>query len=85
MSEKPVVIQTTSIPAPMQHAEDLFTVLRMDEAADPQDFLIDKGAGVAVAMGRHFTAAMAAGLPDLKLFVNFGVDYDGVDLEVARA
>jgi len=84
MTEKPVVMQTTPIVAPMDHVAERFALLRLDEAEDPAAFLAAHGAGVEVAIGNRITAETMAALPDLKLYANFGVGYDGVDIAAAR-
>lgn len=82
--EKKVILQTTAIVAPLDHIEAHYTVLRLDQADDPAAFLRQFGPGVTAAIGNKLTAEMISALPDLKLYANFGVGYDGVDLAAAN-
>ncbi|MCR9257382.1 MAG: 2-hydroxyacid dehydrogenase [Alphaproteobacteria bacterium] len=85
MTEKPVVMQTSPIVAPMDHIYERYTVLRLDQAADKDGFLAANGPGVRAAIGNKITAETMASLPDLALYANFGVGYDGVDIAGAKA
>ncbi|MGY6411888.1 MAG: 2-hydroxyacid dehydrogenase [Alkalilacustris sp.] len=63
-----------------------FTVHSLTSAADPEALIDRLGPGLrfAATSGR-FSATLMARLPKLEIVASFGVGYDGIDIEAARA
>lgn len=69
----------------MEALEARFDTCRLYEADDRDAFLAEKGAGIRAIAGSNVNAAMMDKMPNLELIANFGVGYDSVDVEAAKA
>jgi lactate dehydrogenase-like 2-hydroxyacid dehydrogenase len=86
---KPEILQVGPYPewdeTPLKAA---YTVYRFFEAPDPAAFLAQHGAGIRGIATRGelgADAAMIAACPNLEIISVYGVGYDAVDLDAARA
>lgn len=86
---KPVILQVGPYPEWDQGPIDAaFDAKRLFEATDPDAFLAEHGPNVKAIATRGelgADAAMIAACPQLELISVYGVGYDAVDLEAAKA
>jgi hydroxypyruvate reductase len=76
------------LPHVEQQLAQRYDVHLLGNEADPQAFLAREGAqfvGVATSAGVGIDAATIAALPNLKVISSFGVGYDKVDVDAAKA
>lgn len=83
------IVQTTAMPPAIQKVLDSnYTVHKLWEAKD-RDALLKQVApnvrGMATSGGAGATAALIKALPKLEIISSFGVGYDSIDLEAAKA
>lgn len=86
---RPDVLQAGPLlPAVEKALAERYAVHRLWEAPDRERFLAERGPAITAiaSSGRAgVTAALIDALPNLKLIAHFGVGYDNVDVERARA
>jgi len=84
---KPHILLTGPLIEPtVQALEDAFTVLRLWEQPDQTRFVRGRGRDVRAAVSTAFIpmdSDLIASLPNLEIIANFGVGYDGVDVDLA--
>ena len=81
-----ILIPTGLLGSAVDALEAQFTVHRMTEAADPAALLAEIGPRVrGIATMGKCDAAMMQACPNLEIVSSFGVGYDGVDVDHARA
>jgi lactate dehydrogenase-like 2-hydroxyacid dehydrogenase len=62
-----------------------FNLLRLDQAKDKDAFLAEHATSIDGVSGGAIDAAMMDKLPNLRIVANFGVGYDNIDVEAAKA
>ncbi len=83
---KPAILITHPLyPTALEAIEAKFDAVRLFDAADPAAVIRQVGAKVRGVAGGYVNAELMAGLPSLEIIANFGVGYDSVDTEAARA
>jgi lactate dehydrogenase-like 2-hydroxyacid dehydrogenase len=83
-----ILIAGALLPALMARMGQRYRLHHWWEMPDPERFLAEHGAQVrAIATNGRFGAgrAMIEALPNLELIVSFGVGYDPIDMDAARA
>ncbi len=89
MTDRPKLLLAAAFPdRDMAAFARHFTVLRLDEMADPAAFLAGPARDVTALATRGdigADAALIGALPALKIIACYGVGYDAVDVEAARA
>lgn len=65
--------------------DERYDVHRLYEAADPAALLAEVGPEIRAIAGGNVDAALMDKLPNLEIIANFGVGYDSIDTEAARA
>lgn len=65
--------------------EARYIVHRLYEAGDRESFLVDVAPSITAIAGGGVDVALMDQLPRLKMISNFGVGYDTIDTETARA
>lgn len=87
MSEKPdILVVEPWYGEQMKESAEHFTLHRMDKADDKDAFLAsvaDKIVGIG--SNNKASAEIINKLPNLKVIANFGVGFDGIDVEAAKA
>lgn len=74
------------LPSALAVVEELFTVHHLSRAANPETLLVEIGPrvrGMARGGPADISRALIERLPKLEIIANFGVGYDGIDLEAA--
>lgn len=69
----------------MQALEARFDTHRLFEAKDRDAYLSEVGPKIRAIAGSGVDAAMMEAMPNLELIANFGVGYDSIDTEAAKA
>lgn len=64
--------------------EELFTIHRLYEQADPGMFLATNGDLFTAIAGADVSEKMMEQMPNLKMISSFGVGYDSVDIDAAK-
>lgn len=87
MTSKPEILLTTSWYKPaMDELDQHFVAHRLYEAEDRSKYLAAIGSRCVGAAGvGRFDAALMDALPQVRVFANCGVGYDGVDVPAATA
>ncbi|AVX05364.1 gluconate 2-dehydrogenase [Maritalea myrionectae] len=62
-----------------------FSLYRMDHADNKEQFLAEHAHEIEGVSGGAIDAALMDKLPNLKIIANFGVGYDNIDVEAAKA
>ena len=85
MTEKPhVLIHSAWYEPAMRRLDELAVTHHLYEAEDEATFLTEIGPKCSVIGTMHYCpASLMDAVPDLKLVLNFGVGYDGVDVAEA--
>ena len=65
--------------------EQQFTVHKLFEAADQKAMLAEIGPRIRAVAGGNVSASLMGSLPKLEIIANFGVGYDSIDTQAARA
>jgi len=69
----------------VQMLEDRFELFKLYEADNPSAFLLEHGYKIEGMTGGKVDASLISQLPNLEIIANYGVGYDNVDIEAARA
>ena len=80
------ILQTVKLVESCEKAlAERFTVHKLHEAPDPEALFAEIAPRVRGIAGRYVDAALMNRLPSLEIIANFGVGYDSIDIEAARA
>lgn len=83
------ILQTTAMPPAIQKVlDDSYTVHKLWEAKDRAAFLAEVGPrvrGMATSGGAGASRALIEALPKLEIISSFGVGYDSIDIDCAKA
>lgn len=80
------ILQTTKLLASCERAlAERFTVHKLHEASDRDALLAKVGGSVRAIASGAVDAALISRLPKLEIITHFGVGYDSVDTEAAKA
>ncbi|MDB5847142.1 MAG: hydroxyacid dehydrogenase, partial [Rhodoferax sp.] len=86
---KPRILQVGALLPALEHTlNELYDVVPLWREADPAAYLAQHGAefvGVATSARFGIDAAQLKALPNLKVISSFGVGYETIDIEGARA
>ena len=69
----------------MDALESQYDVHKLFAADDPEALVREIGPDIRAAAGSHVDAALMDKLPNLEIIANFGVGYDTIDTEAAKA
>lgn len=83
------ILQTTAMPPAIQKVlDDSYSVHKLWEAKDRAAFLAEVGPrvrGMATSGGAGASRALIEALPKLEIISSFGVGYDSIDIDCAKA
>jgi len=87
MTDKAIaILQTHKLLASCEAAlAERFTVHKLHEAADRAAFIAEHAPSIRAIAGGAVSAELIGQLPALELIANFGVGYDSIDTNAARA
>lgn len=71
----------------LERLHNMFDVISLKSAEDAEDIIRANQDIVAIytAVGRNVSANIMAALPNLEIIANYGVGYDNIDIEAAKA
>lgn len=81
----PILVTSALYRTALQALEAHYEVHRLDSAEDPDALIARTGGAIRAIAGGHAPASLIESLPNLEIVAGFGVGYDGIDIETARA